>query len=147
MTRAKNRPYPHLLPESVAIWERFLALYPDRYTHFDYDVRVGQGNPVPDDLPDNLKKMGRDLSQKRIDAIGYANDHVALIEIATRVNMRCLGQIFAYPVLYAHDYHPGRPIRTLVVCEELPPDAETVLTAHKVPYVQIYPDGTFIERL
>ncbi len=123
----KNYLYPHLIQEDIDIWEAFLARYTHRYTHFDYDVRVGRGRPIADNEPDNIKKMAADLSRRRIDAIGYTTSEIHIIEITQVAGLKAIGQLFTYPTLYALTYKPLKPIRSVLVCETLETDIEPIL--------------------
>ena len=58
--------YPHMKPEDVAIWERFLLDYPEYFDTVDYDVSVGVGR-MPNELTgDNVEKGWKDLTSKRL---------------------------------------------------------------------------------
>lgn len=131
----KNRLYPHLLPADITVWEAFLTEYGDAYDHFDYDVRVGEGRPADATYPDNIRRMATDLSQRRIDAIGHAEDHIDIIEITTSAGLKAIGQLTAYPQLYAQLYHQMKPLRPLLVCSSLQPDIQPVLEQQQIPWV------------
>lgn len=130
----KNRLYPHLLPDSIIIWERWLKEYQSFFTRFDYDVRVGQGRDPGPDFEDNIRKDGLDLSKRRIDAVGFTPNHITIIEITPIAGIKCIGQVFAYPILYQETFNPTLPLRTLIVAETLGTDVLPALRAHKLPY-------------
>lgn len=128
----KNRLYPHLLPHDIEVWERWLGLYGSQYTHFDYDVRVGQGRDPGENYAPNMRQMGIDLSQRRIDAVGHQKDRITIIEITTAAGLKTIGQIFTYPVLYQRKFHPLKPLRSLIVCSSVQDDMRPALTAHNI---------------
>lgn len=130
----KNRKYPHLLPESIIIWERWLAIHKQEYSYFDYDVRVGGGrDPGPDYQP-NIRQDGIDLSKRRIDAIGYKPNYITIIEITPLADLKCLGQILAYPILYQQTYNESLPIRSLIVTERIGTDLLSTIRKHEIQY-------------
>ena len=129
-----NRKYPHLLPDDIAIWERFLSAYEKRFNSFDYDVRVGLGRPADTSLPENIQKAAIALSQKRIDVVGHTDDAIMCIEITGHAGLKAIGQLVAYPLLYAETFKPTKPVLPLLVCAQLHPDVKPVLDSLKVPF-------------
>lgn len=128
----KNRLYPHLLAQDIEVWERFLERYADRYDHFDYDVRVGQGRDPGDQLEPKYRQLGIELSQRRIDAIGHRQDGLDIIEITTEAGIHAVGQLIAYPILYEHTFQPNQPLRPVLVCSSLGPDVKPALDQNHI---------------
>jgi hypothetical protein len=129
--------YPHLLPEDVPVWERFLDAYGQRYTHFEYDVRtLPHFDPGPE-WPDNYRKMAMSLSARRIDAIGHFTTGIHIIEVTTSAGLTAVGQLTTYPVLYKMTYHPQINISPLLVAESLQTGIEEVLNAHFIAFVLV----------
>ena len=65
----------------TAIWNRFLAKYPDMYDRVQYDFHVGDPppfNPLLDDGTDANQDL---LYKYRIDVIGHIGADVDIIEI------------------------------------------------------------------
>ena len=130
----KNRLYPHLLPEDIDVWERFLSAYAHRFERFDYDVRIGEGRPAPPGTDEAIARMAIDLSQKRIDAVGHTADAIAIIEITKLAGLKAVGQLITYPILYAKTFNPTKPLIPILVTAELSPDIIPVLKAHNITY-------------
>ena len=133
----KNRLYPHLMPDDIVVWERFLDHFGDLYAHFDYDVRVGRGRPAPDTETAGIQKMATDLSQRRIDAVGHSLGHSTIIEITTGIGMTAIGQIQIYPRLYRNTFNITTGIRSLLVGSHLQDDIEGPLIELGLPWVCI----------
>ena len=131
----KNRLYPHLLPEDILLWERFLATNGAQFSHFDYDIRVGEGRAAADHYPDNIRQMALDLSMRRIDAIGHTPDQLFIIEITVSAGLKSIGQLITYPLLYQQSYRPTKPLHALLVAEYLQPDVLPALEAHRLDYI------------
>lgn len=134
----KNRLYPHLLPEDIAVWERFLHARGHQFTAFDYDVRVGIGRDPGSHYAQNIRAMAIGLSQRRIDVVAYTATAIHIIEVTRQVGLKAVGQIMAYPTLYRQTYQPNLPITPLIVAETLQPDILPVLAANTIFY-DLYP--------
>lgn len=134
-----NRFYPHLLPEDIVVWARFMSKYPDRFHDIEYDIRVGRGRPAPLDQPRNIQKMARDLSMRRIDAVGYSPRRITIIEITRLAGLKAVGQMITYPILYRHTFAPTKPLHSLLVCEYLNPDIEPALRLHHIEWKLLPP--------
>jgi hypothetical protein len=130
----RNLRYPHLLPPDVPVWEAFLAKHGQEYDTIDYDVRVGQGRPYGQAFGPQIAKMALDISMRRIDAVATATDRIDLIEVTRLADLKAIGQLFSYPVLYAKTYHPTRPIRPVLVAARLHTDIQTVIDTHQIQY-------------
>ncbi len=135
----KNRFYPHLLPPDIPLWERFLAAFPERYDRIEYDVRVGQGRPAPVSFAPNIQKMALDLSRRRIDAIGFSPGRIDIIEITRLADLKAVGQLLAYPLLYQQTFRQTPSTHTILVAEELHTDIATVIDSLPVE-VWLSPD-------
>lgn len=138
----RNLKFPHLLPADVPVWERFLKAFPDRYDFIDYDVRVGRGRPAPAGSDPAIQKDARDLSRRRIDAIGFTAGQIDIIEITRLVDLKAIGQLIAYPVLYQTTFRPSIPVRTIIVAEEFHTDiAEVIATLPVTVWLSPDPEG------
>jgi len=135
MSRAK---YPHLLQADANLWDRFLARNPRRFEDILYDIRVGEGRDPGDDYNPSIRQMAIDLSQRRIDAIGITPDEMYIIEISCRPGLKAVGQLIAYPILFAEKYPTTKAIRTLLVAETIESDVEPVLKKANIPF-ELYP--------
>ena len=118
----QNTRFPHLLPQDVEVWLLFLKSPANIYTHFDYDVHVGDGRDPGTEYSQKDRDLGIFLSQRRIDAIGHHSTHLAIIEITRQAGLKAVGQLIAYPILYNSKYSPGTQIKPLLVAEEMQTD-------------------------
>ena len=123
----KNNQFPHLLPLDIEIWEAFLEERDDLYFRFEYDVRVGAGRDPGQNFEPNIRQMAIDLSHRRIDAVGFQINQITIIEITAKADLKCIGQVMAYPILYKEKFQPTELLRTLIVADELGTDLESTL--------------------
>lgn len=134
---ARNRLYPHLLSKDISVWERYLFLFANQFTSIEYDVRVGKGRPADPGMPPNIRKMAMDLSQRRIDAVGFTEDKIYIIEITTRASTKAIGQLMMYPTLYQQTFRPALPLHPLLVCSSLESDVMPVLLDRDIDFVVV----------
>lgn len=111
--------FPHMKPEDVAVWLRFIKLKPDYFERVDYDVAVGKGAPQNPNHPANIQKDGKILTQKKIDVVGYISNTVTVVEVGPIADMRKLGQILTYHALYNADHPEHLVVSKMIVCGEI----------------------------
>lgn len=111
--------YPHMTPYESQVWSRFLLLYGKNYSRFDYDLRVGPGIKPTENIPEKFLKDYIALTQKRIDAVGYKNNHASIFEVKERALLSPIGQLLGYRVLFTQDY-PEFPVSSInLVCASI----------------------------
>jgi len=120
----KNRFYPHLDPESIAIWEAHLAKFPSHSTSTDYDVRVGLGRDPGPDFDTATRRMALRISQRRIDVVAKTPEGLLIIEITGSAGQKALGQLMSYPDLYKARFNPLEPLFPVIIAREIQTDME-----------------------
>lgn len=135
----ENRFFPHLLPQDIEVWKRFLAEHEHQYNSFDYDLRVGEGRDPGTDHAPNIRTMAIGLSQRRIDAVGHRNSSIDIIEITTRAGLTSIGQLQVYPNLYKTLHPTTKPISPLLVAERIQDDILPYLLESKIRYL-LFPE-------
>lgn len=135
----KNHLYPHLLLQDIEVWEAHLAAHHGYYHTIKYDVKVGQGRDPGPEYTEQMRQIGLGLSQRRIDAVGYTDDHIDIIEITNRAGLKALGQMTGYPILYSLTYKPTLPIRQVLVAAELGTDMADIYKQANIT-VYLYPE-------
>lgn len=128
----RNSRFPHLLPQDVEIWLKFLNSPANIYSHFDYDVRVGDGRDPGTDFSEANRELGIMLSQRRIDAVGHHQSHLAIIEITRNAGLKALGQLIAYPVLYQLKFKPEKALKPILVAETMQTDASEPFHSNRI---------------
>lgn len=108
--------YPHMMPEDVAVWNRFIEKFPASYERCEYDVAVGA---VPDyvkaDPEANVATMER-LYKKKIDVVAFQGSDVDIIELKPACTMSTIGQVKGYKHLYLRDVAPNSSPFAVVIC-------------------------------
>lgn len=124
--------YPHMKPEDVAVWERFLIAYPRYFATVDYDVAVGDGAPQNPAHPPEIQADGKILTQKKIDVVGYSDDGTTIVEVGPVADMRKIGQIITYHALYTKDHPAASPVFKMVLCGEVERELDQIFNAHGI---------------
>lgn len=130
----KLRHYPHMFPLDIAIWERFLENFGNKYSSVDYDVKVGTGSEIHPDTPENYARMQEILSKYRIDVVGYDGSQIYIIEVKPEASTVALGQIAAYVNLYKRDFNPSLPVKGVIVTDREIPDIAHLTKEFNIDY-------------
>jgi len=128
-----RRNYTHMTGEEKATWDRFIAKFPVRFDSVDYDFRVGVGEIPPEDYPANYSRMVTQLSQLRIDVVGWNGEIPTIVEVKERGVVSALGALTGYRVLFVRDMPNFRMPGLLLVCGSISQDALTVFEAVDIP--------------
>lgn len=135
----ENRFFPHLLPQDIEVWKRFLDDQGKQYDYFEYDVRVGEGRDPGPTHTQTIRSMAIGLSQRRIDAIGFRNGTATIFEITTRAGLTCIGQLKVYPQLYK-TLHPSQKTEPpVLIAERIQDDILPYLLESRIKFL-LYPD-------
>jgi hypothetical protein len=123
-----------MLPADVAVWERFLKLYPHMFDSFDYDVHVGGDVERKEEWSDETFKMWSAISSKRIDVVGYKEGEVWIIEVKPEAGLTALGQLVGYKQLYIRDFKPVVKVECALVCFNMAPEERELLETQGFHY-------------
>ncbi len=129
--------YPHMYPLDVEVWERFLDKYRKLYDSFVYDCKVGKKTKIFPHWEPNYKRNAEELSQLRIDVLGFRDNTVDVIEVKPRFTSSAIGQVLTYCHCLKKDYQVKKPIRPVVVAGEIDPNLQSLLEDFKIVYLQV----------
>lgn len=108
--------YPHLMPEDVAVWERFIEAYPDYYETVQYDVPVGRIPEFVKNEPDATMRAMEKLYKKKIDVLAESPRTFDIVELKPVCTIATVGQVNGYKHFYVRDEKPDREPRAVVIC-------------------------------
>lgn len=109
-------------PADVAIWERFIAKFPEEYDSVDYDVKVGMGPAFDTVVNKPTNGDAIDLYKKKIDVVGYKGQSVHIIEVKPLAGSSALGQAKSYELLYRRDVDQVSPLKTRLITDTIRTD-------------------------
>lgn len=124
--------YPHLLPGDVKLWEIFLAGDHPNILNVTYDVHLGPGAQIPTNLPENIKRMAKAITQYRVDVVIHQPNSIPIVEIKPQAGLTALGQALGYAFLYKKERSPALPVRPTVLTNFLKPGLEPLYKTYDV---------------
>ena len=110
--------YPHLKPEDVRTWERFIDSHPDYYNSVDYDMGLSRVEEAAQKAKELESEGDERLYQYKVDAVGYRPDEIHIIEIKGKAPPQAIGQVLSYKLLYDREKSPGMPTRAVIIATE-----------------------------
>ncbi|MDH3348867.1 MAG: hypothetical protein OEM02_12320 [Desulfobulbaceae bacterium] len=127
--------YPHLIGGDIAIWDRFVRGPLNTFDSFDYDVRVGVGQPMPVGLDPSIAEMGKTLTQRRIDVIGWKDIFATIIEVKQYAGVSAIGQAQCYAVLWAQTFGRAMMPEVMIVTDQINNDTENLCHHFNIAYI------------
>jgi len=124
MKYEKRYKYPHMQPNDVAIWERFIDANREAYEDVDYDVKVGSGAEIPSGTEENIAQGFKTLTQWKIDVVGKDKGRTDIIELKPNATPAALGQVKGYEQLYLEHIDPNATTQAVLITDTLRPDME-----------------------
>ena len=135
----KLHKYPHMMPNDVKIWERFIELEPDRFDTVIYDLHVGEGRPITGEGPEWQEKQTKTLTQFRIDVVGFMNAVPTLVEVKPFAQLSAFGQILAYRYFWQEERRSVVPPLMMIITDNTTPDMKSI---YRFYGVEVYETGT-----
>jgi len=111
--------FAHMGPADAAIWSRFIAKNPDRFTGVFYDFRVGVEPEMPEGIDSCVHVAWCDLTHWRIDVVGEDGEKIYIIEVKPYANAKALGQACAYACRFAAEQNPKVPVVPVVLTDRI----------------------------
>ena len=119
----EQRPtFPHMGPEDVLVWRRFIDVNPGKYTTVDYDIKIGT---VPAFVSRDEAGIGGNIANlylRKIDVVGFVDDFVDIIEVKPKANFSTVGQILGYLMHWRSEHGDVAKVYPKIVCGEAPLD-------------------------
>ena len=119
-------------PNDVAIWERFIAQYPDVYETVQYDVAIGDVPPFMEQRSSPEGQAMKELYRLKIDVLGFKAGVIDLIEVKHEASAGSIGQLLGYVELYKRDMKPTVPVRPVLITNTLKSNMDFLTTQQGV---------------
>ena len=129
--------YPHMKPNDVAIWERFIDANPTAYDFVEYDRGIGD---IPAFMEQTSSPQGqamRELYRLKIDVVGYKKNAIDLIEVKHEAGASSIGQILGYVTLFVRDVQPTLPVKPVLLTNILRPNMEFLTQTQGVKLIVV----------
>lgn len=131
--------YPHMGPEDRKIWERFIEKYPAAFDVVNYDIPVGDGADHSDIAPENLAAGFKQLTQWKIDVVGYKDNILYVIEVKPSARAKALGQVLSYVELYKQTYPTVYKTQPMIITDQIGLNMENLAQKMGVHLVSVNP--------
>ena len=136
----RRRKFPHLLPKEVVIWNKFLDKHESEYLSFDYDIHVGLGAELPENVEPMIRKIALGLTRKRIDVVGYKPNSITIFELKPDAGLSAIGQCLAYYYLYRREFRPKRRVLMRIVSSTISRDTRDTAQAYGIYWIYVKVD-------
>lgn len=133
----KRFKYPHLAPNDVRIWERFIDDNPNWANLVAYDVRVGNGQDPGDKHEENIRKMAIKLTQYRIDVLAQKNGSHSIVEVKQDPGSGAVGQLLSYSSLLKSSHPALFPVKLVLICNRSTPDLQDVADQYSIQIIVV----------
>ncbi len=114
--------YPHLKPQDVAIWARFIQAKPGYYESVDYDLAVGDKPRFDTTVEPQTGGTNEFNYRRKIDVVGYRAGVVEVVEIKPSASPSTIGQILGYKMLYLNYIDPAAKVEAVIITDRVMPD-------------------------
>lgn len=137
-TKFEKKPwYANIRDAERAIWERFIDKYPDAYDEVAYNVKVGEGSEIPEGTEENLAKGFKELTQHKIDVVGFKGDRIDIIELKDYAGTRAIGQVIGYRRLFNRGYNPSTPPSLVIITDVLRADTKIIAEEENIKIIVV----------
>lgn len=137
--------YAGLKPAEAALWRLWLRDHEVDFDNFEYNVYVGEGQAVtPTAFPagtpehENLKRMWRQLTQRKIDVLMWRGPEPWIVEVKELPGPAILGQLVTYATWLVRQRDLKLSPQLAVVCYKVGTDMETAFEEAGVMFYELY---------
>jgi hypothetical protein len=130
--------YPGMTFVESEIARAWIGRHGAEYDEILFNVRLGEGQDVGPEYPEEIRRMARLLTQKRADMVARDGRVVDLIEVKVRIAFPVIGQLLGYRGLWQRE-HPDLPVRNLIaIGRDVVPDMEEIIRENGIT-IELFP--------
>lgn len=119
------------------LWQRYQPLIQNSYLLFYFNVRIGEAILMQPDLEEDMLKLVEAISRRRIDVVGEATNHWAIIELRAHAGPGALGSILAYKSLWEMEPPDPRPVKMVIVSDFFDINLTRIAPLYNIETVQV----------
>ena len=127
----------HLSERELAIWQRFVAKYPERFATVCYDFELGTPRGFDPERPPNYQAHHAYLGGYKIDVLAEKDGVKTVIEVKKQATTKALGEIWMYEYLYTGTVEKEANTRLMILTDEEMPHMREVCEADEVELVVV----------
>jgi hypothetical protein len=137
-----QQPFPGLNAHEDRLARKWLIEWFPLYDEVRFQVHVGGGVDPGEAFAENMRRMYRYNSQKRMDLVAIGPWSVCLVEIKQRIELAALGQLLGYRYLWLQEHvDPLQHVEMMALGFEAGEDVAAVMRAHGVRLVLYEGEG------
>jgi len=122
---------PHMAHTDLPLWHRALVQLAPLVTQWFFDVAVGVGQVMPEEISEDMRAGLWRLSRMRIDAVGETRSAWLIIEVRPNAGLGAIGHVHTYRSLWERDPPDIRPTRAYLVTDRAQADVlQTCINAN-----------------
>jgi hypothetical protein len=123
--------------KETLIWERFLVAYPEAYNEVVYNLKLGEGADIPEGTAENIAKDFKELTQHKIDVVGFKGNNIDIIELKPYAGVGAIGQVIGYRDLYITYINRNANPNLVVITDVLRNDTKTIAEKQNIKLIII----------
>lgn len=126
-TKYEKKPwYPNMKEAETKMWNKFIEENPNAYDEVIYNLKLGEGADIPEGTQPNIASSFTQLTQHKIDVVGFKGNSIDIIELKPYAGMSAIGQVVGYRELYVKHIDEKANPNLVIVTDFERPDTKTV---------------------
>lgn len=118
--------YPNMKELETNMWNRFIEKFQNEYDEVIYNLKLGEGADIPEGTEENLANGFKQLTQHKIDVVGFKGNLVDIIELKPYAGTSAIGQVIGYRDLYVKHVDESANPSLVIITDTLRPDTKTI---------------------
>lgn len=124
--------FPAMQVDEILVWKGWLGSHQQDYDRFDYNTRIGNGTDPGPSINEPYRTMAIQLSQLRLDAVGWRGNQPTIFEVERRAKSRSVGQLLTYDAVWRAQRLSVSPPVLVLVCAEYDPNILPVVRETRI---------------
>jgi hypothetical protein len=129
--------YDNMKAGETEIWNRFLDKYPNEYEEVVYNLKVGKGALIPEHTQENIAEDFKQLTQHKIDVVGFDGPDVDIIEIKPYAGTSAVGQVIGYRDLYIEHIDPFAKPNLVIITDLIRQDTKMICEKQGIKLITV----------
>lgn len=122
--------YPGIDPYESKVINAYLTRHGFQFDRIDFNYKLGDGQPAPENTPEPYRKMWESVTRKRADCVCWREpDRAVIVEAKWTFHLRDVGQLLGYGELFRKQ-HPQYRAALVAICAVIDGDVQSVLTKY-----------------
>lgn len=133
----KRQWYPNMKQGETILWNNFIDKFPKEYDEVIYNLKVGKGSFIPEGTQENIANDFLQLTQHKIDVVGFKETRIDIIEIKPYAGTAAVGQVIGYRDLYIEHIDSKAKPNLIIVTDLLRQDTKTICEKQGIKLVLV----------